>query len=73
MSDILANHFTRGSIGDCIGRDIFCYNASSSDHDVIPDGYARHNDHAAADPYIVPNNDGCALCFTKCKRAILFW
>lgn len=41
-----------------VGRDVLCYNASRTNHSVVPDGNTRHHDHASTQPTVATDADG---------------
>ena len=56
-SSVLSHDPAGISTGYGIGRDIPCDNASRSDHHIVPDGNARHENGAAPDPYIIADGN----------------
>ena len=38
-------------------RNIFCYDASTSDYNIVSDGYSRHDLHTASEPHMIADGN----------------
>ena len=53
-----AQHTAWVAYGHHISRDVLCYNASCTDHGILPNGNTRHHDHASTQPTVASDADG---------------
>lgn len=61
LSD-LSQNFAGVADRDDVAWDVFGHHTARADRDIVADGYARNNLHAAADPDVVADGDGeCVL------------
>ena len=53
-----AQHTAWVAYGHYVGRNVLCYNASRTDHRILPNGNTRHHNYASTQPTVATDADG---------------